>query len=228
MDVAHERARSGASEGLVIVAKDQNTGRGRHGNKWVGCSGNLYSSFILKPRVKLNDIGQFSFITAVALGQSVKPFLKRDIIFKNKWPNDCLLNDLKFAGILLETGLTLSGDLDYLVIGIGVNIANAPKGRNCIHNVAVEKIEASKFLKLLLENFNRILEIYRNEGFAKIRKIWLEDAKGIGQELTVRLADESFNGIFHGLDEQGALLLGLDNGSQKVIHSGEVFFRKEI
>ena len=228
MDVAHEAAREGCEEGLIIVAKEQNAGRGRQGNNWVGPPGNLYCSIVLRPRINIKDIGQYSFIVAVALGQSVNPLLKPGALYQNKWPNDCLIDGQKFAGILIETGLNQDNGVDYLIIGIGVNIANAPEGRNYLNNVFSQAIKAERFLPVFLENFGSVITLSHETGFHKIQELWLEEAKGVGAGLTVRLPNATLEGIFNGLDENGALLLGLDKGEQKVIHSGEVFYMKDI
>ena len=228
MDVAHETAKQGADEGVVIVTKEQNAGRGRHGNNWIGPPGNLYCSIILRPKIDIQNIGQYSFMVAVALGQSVAPLLKSGTVYQNKWPNDCLIDDQKFAGILIETGFNRNAELDYIAIGLGVNIANAPEGRNFLNNASDYNFNAEQFLPKFLESLESIINLSQEEGFHRIRELWLKNAKGLGDGLTVRLPNETLQGIFDGLDEDGALLLGLANGSQKMIHSGEVFYTKDF
>ncbi len=227
MDIAHERAEAGIEEGCVISAIEQTSGRGRRGSSWIPQTGNLYFSLVLRS-ITLKDIGQYSFIAAVALADIVTPRLKSGNIYKHKWPNDGLVNDRKFAGILLESGKTTSDDSDYLIIGVGINIVSAPDDRISFNEVANERFDRQQFLDLYLERLGRRIGEYRSHGFAAIRADWLENAKGLYNKMTVRLPNETFEGVFDGLDGDGALLLGLDNGLQKVVHSGEVFFGKDI
>lgn len=227
MDIARERGESGASEGTVIVAKEQTSGIGRRGNTWVGLSGNLYFSAIIKSIV-LKNIGQYSFIAAVALADTVKAKLKPGFTYTHKWPNDGLINDRKFAGILLQTGKSTATGDDFLNMGIGINVASAPDEKIAFKEASQEPLEAAEFLCNYLKSFEDNLEQYREHGFHVIRQKWLENAKGLNKPIEARLPTETLRGIFEDLDETGALLLRLDNDGQRVIHSGEVFFGNEL
>lgn len=222
MDAVHVQALNGAAEGLVVSAVEQTKGRGRRGNEWIAPPGNLYCSILLRPQTDLKDIGQYSFIASVALGETVKKHLKDSVKFNNKWPNDCLIDGRKFAGILLE------GGAGYLVIGMGVNIVSAPEDKATLNDNFNVSATAGGFLGQYLESLDQLLDLHKKAGFKPIRELWLEDAKGLKEEITVRLPNETLEGIFNGLDENGGLLLGLANGMEKVIHSGEVFFRKDM
>lgn len=227
MDVAHELARSHNPEGVVIVAKEQSDGRGRRDSKWFGPLGNLYFSSILRPPGLSRDVGQHSFILAVALAATVKKRIQENCRYQHKWPNDGLLNGKKFAGILLETSLAPEGRVDYLIAGVGINIASAPDDKIAFNNLSKEQLSSEEFLEFYLENLAHYLEIYREQGFSPIREAWLEDAKGLHEDITVRLPQDTLKGVFNGLDDNGALILGSADG-QKLIHAGDVFFGKEI
>ena len=227
MDVARERGEAGASEGTVIVAKEQTSGIGRRGNTWIGLSGNLYFSAIIKS-IQLKYIGQYSFIAAVALADTVKSRLKSDFTYTHKWPNDGLINGLKFAGILLQTGKVVQTGEDFLNMGVGINVNSAPDDKIAFNNVADMALTAPEFLEVYLEKLAEAIKLYRTEGFVPLRLKWLENAQGLNGPMEARLPNETLRGIFEGLDETGALLLRLDNGSQRVIHSGEVFFGNNL
>lgn len=227
MDVARDRGESGSAEGAVVVAKDQTQGQGRLGNTWQNKPGNLYFSLILRSIV-LKDIGQYSFIAAVALADVVTPRLKPEHVYKHKWPNDGLVDNQKFAGILLHTGQTRETNETFLNLGVGINITSAPEGKTAFNMVASEEVTAPEFLQLYLQSLERNVQIYRKRGFPEIRAKWLKNARGLNEPMKARLPNGTFEGIFGGLDESGALLLMLDNGEQKVIHSGEVYFGNEI
>ena len=227
MDTAHERAKSHTSENPVIVAREQSGARGRRGNVWIAPPGNLYCSIIIKPQTDIKDVGQYSFIAAVALADIVKPLLDKEFTYQHKWPNDGLINDRKFAGFLIEGGINEVKER-YLVLGIGVNIVSAPPEKACLAEAGAVGFSSDELLKLYLQKLDEYLEFYRNKGFKPIRDAWIKDAKGLNQDITVRLPHETLQGVFNGLDETGALLLKLDKGGEKVIHSGEVFFGKDI
>jgi BirA family biotin operon repressor/biotin-[acetyl-CoA-carboxylase] ligase len=125
---------------------------------------------------------------------------------------------------LLETGSIQNGYIDYLNIGIGVNIQNAPEDKICLHHVSKIKLNVPEFLDLLLKKFSDVIEIYRANGFAPIRDEWLSNAYGLNTQIQVRLPNEILLGEFCGLTEFGALELKLLSGETKIIHSGDVFF----
>ncbi len=221
MDVLRERAETGAVEGLVVQTFDQTNGIGRHGNVWTGLSGNIFSSILIR-NIDLKDVGHYSFVIAIALAEATIPLLKSGHRYMHKWPNDGMIDGQKFAGILLQTGG------DFLNIGVGINLASAPDGKVALNDKTFEKQDRDIFLRRFLEKLGAAIELYRGQGFAPIRSKWLENAQGLEMPIQARLPDETLTGIFKGLDESGALILGLDNGGQRVIHSGEVFFGKDI
>ncbi|MGY4396361.1 BirA family biotin operon repressor/biotin-[acetyl-CoA-carboxylase] ligase [Sphingomonas sp. UYAg733] len=138
-----------------------------------------------------------------------------------KWPNDLLLDGAKLSGILLE------GTTDAVVIGIGVNLAHYPTDLDrpatslAAHGITPEPAD---FLDTLAEAFALWLARWRGEGLAPIRARWLERAHAIGTALTARLPDGSaIEGLFAGLDSDGALILRLADGTTRVIHAADVF-----
>jgi len=139
-----------------------------------------------------------------------------------KWPNDLLIGGAKLAGILLE------GTGETVVVGIGVNLAHHPEGLDRpVTSLAAQGLEApdpALFLEDLAAAFQRWLERWRNENFASVRTAWLARAHPKGTALTANLPDgESIDGLFDGLDADGALILRLADGTARVIHAGDVF-----
>ena len=217
-DTAKEQAKAGAASGTVIVTKSQTAGRGRNGNVWDALTGNLLISILLRPNIEMAQAGQYSFMSAVALNRTLNEYLEEPHSILNKWPNDVLVDGKKIVGILLEL------EDDALIIGIGVNIASAPADKICLHQVSRERVKAADFLNVFLANIHTVLEEYERDGFDGIREEWLDHAANLHQPITARLPQGSFDGVFEGLDTDGALRLRLANGEIKVIHSGEIFF----
>ena len=79
-------------------------------------------------------------------------------------------------------------------------------------------------LATLAAQWNQHFRVWRTSGFAPIREAWLMHAAGLERAIEVRLPGETVNGIFRGLDADGALLLALPDGSTRAITAGEVFF----
>ena len=200
----------------AVYAERQTNGRGRMGRSWQDGLGNLMTSIVL-PKPKQAQL--FSFLASLAVAQSIA-FLSPRI----KWPNDILIDNKKVCGILLETFN------DKLIIGIGVNIENHPNGGTLYPTTCLKEhgraVEAKTLLSEILQNLSFLIECFDKKGFEPIRMDWLEFACGIGQPITVNLPNKSVEGIFSGLNENGALILTNKNQTQ-FITAGDVFMIDE-
>lgn len=212
-------AASGAAEGLWLRAERQVSGRGRQGRAWVSPVGNLSASTLVRLRSSDPNAAALALVVAVALEDAVSVYLPGKAALK--WPNDLLIDGAKLSGILLER----SGDA--VVIGIGVNLAHHPDNLDrpttslSAHGITPD---AAEFMETLAESFARWLARWRGEGIAPVRTRWLERAHPVGTALTASLPDGSaVEGLFHGLDADGALILRLADGTSRVIHAADVF-----
>lgn len=217
-------AQRGAPEGTLVFAHAQTAGRGRHGNSWQGLSGNLFCSIILRPKVSAAEVGQLSFLIAVALADTIAALLPDPAQLGLKWPNDILIGGRKCAGILLESEAAAGqGHLPWVVAGLGVNLAAAPEGAVCLADLTGKALTPDAFLDLLEPRLRAHYIHWRAEGFAPIQQAWTRHALNRGQDIRVRLTRETLTGIFEGIDGQGALNLRLPDGSLRQIASGEVY-----
>lgn len=228
-DEAKRLAAAGAEDGTLVWAREQSKGRGRQGRSWTSPPGNLYLSLVLRPDCTPAEAAQLGFVAALGVGDGVGSVAPPMVEVHYKWPNDVLFNGRKGAGILLESNMSPDGGLDWLVLGIGVNLRSHPEDTEfeatslCFEGAppelsAVDLLEA--FARHFLSWVNRWLE----DGFAPIRKRWLDHAHGLGEQIRVRLPNETLTGRFHDLDERGALLLETADGAMRSIAAGDVFF----
>ncbi len=213
-----ELARSGAGEGLWFRAERQTAGKGRQGRAWESPLGNLYISTLVRLRPSDPPAATLALVAAVALDETVRTF---GVSATLKWPNDLLVDGAKLSGILLER------IDDAVILGFGVNLAHIPAGLDR----AATSMRAygpapdpEIFAETLAEAFARWVARWRGEGLAAVRDRWLAHAHPQGTALTARLADGSaLDGLFGGLDRDGALILRLADGATRVIHAGDVF-----
>lgn len=220
-----ELARGGAAEGLWLRAARQTAGRGRQGRAWASPVGNFYGSTLVWLRAGDPVAATLGFVAAVALEEVVALLLGQASSAAGalalKWPNDLLLDGAKLSGILLERAE------DAVVVGIGVNLAHHPDLPDrrttslAAHHV---QLGVDAFAEMLAECFARWLDRWRGEGFAPVRARWQERAHPRGAALSAQLPDgESADGLFDGLDADGALILRLAAGERRVIHAADVF-----
>ncbi len=208
-------ARDGAAEGLWLRAERQTGGRGRQGRGWHSPPGNLYASTLVRLRPGDPPPPTLALVAAVALHEVVQAFAPGHDV-RIKWPNDLLVGGAKLSGILLERAE------DAVVIGFGVNLARHPEGLDrpvtSLAALMGSAPDVDAFLETLSQSFARWLGIWRSEGIAPIRKSWMLAAHPLGTALSTAQGD----GLFDGLDENGALRLRLADGSARVIHAGDV------
>ena len=228
-DEAKRLAETGAEEGTLVWAREQTKGRGRQSRSFASPPGNLYMSLILRPDCPVAEAAQLGFVAALGVGDGVGSAAPPMIEVHFKWPNDVLFNGRKGSGILLESKISASVGLDWLVLGIGVNLSSYPENTSFpATSLAFEGAPPDLQVEQLLEAISRHLlswvHRWRDEGFAPIRQAWLRHAKGIGEELEVRLSNERLRGTFRELDESGALVLELPGGETRRIHAGDVYF----
>lgn len=212
----------------IIITQNQTAGKGRYGRVWESFNGNLYFSILLKPTNKnLNLISTLSFVSTVAMGLSINNLqAKSTIKISYKWPNDILINDQKTAGILLESDIN-QNQINFVVIGIGVNIVGNPHNTNYpatnLKDAGFLEISPEDLLKKFLDNFSDLYEKWLHFGFKPSRNLWLENAFNLNKEIFVNLFDKKIKGLFKDLDENGNLVLELENKEIIIISSGEIF-----
>jgi BirA family transcriptional regulator, biotin operon repressor / biotin---[acetyl-CoA-carboxylase] ligase len=217
-DEALRLARDGAAHGTVVHADEQTAGRGRLARRWQSPPGNLYVSVVLRPNVPAARCVELGFVAALAVADAVETLLPNRLRTTLKWPNDVLLHDGKISGILLE-----KAD-DILILGIGINVLQAPgdvayKTSTIVDCGGLATVDGSR--ASLLAALAKWFEIWQRDGFAPIRAAWLGRAHPAGTPLRVTLGDQLVEGRFADLASDGSLILETDDGRKQFV-AGDV------
>lgn len=224
---AKRLAKGGGCHGAVIWAKKQTEGRGRMGRNWVSSEGNLFVSVLLRPEKPQAELAQLSFVAAVATIEALQAVLTDDSGLKCKWPNDILLGGKKLGGILLESFQTDISGKSWVVVGVGVNVDSYPPRTEfpatCLKDSGVELVSAKIILSRFIHHFIERYNEWNNKGFTPIRKKWMQVAWGLEERLCARLPNNQLEGVCKGIDDQGTLVLLLDNGKKELIHAADIF-----
>lgn len=227
---AARRAAFGHSD-TWIMAEFQTAGRGRRGRAWVSPRGNFHATLLMRPQGGPAEAAQRSFIAALALDLALGRLTGMAQAFALKWPNDVLLNGSKCSGILLES-LGQAQGVAYLAVGIGVNLIAAPSAdqieARALPPVSVLSETGLRIAPLdLLHELAAAFAHYEAEflahGFAPIRESWLSRAARLGQQITARVGQDSYVGIFETIDPSGALVLRMPQG-RRSIPAADIYF----
>ncbi len=224
-DMAKGMAAARAPEGTLVWAREQTIGRGRHGRNWSSPPGNLYVSLLLRPHVPVDRAAQWSFIAAVALAQALSGLLPPAARLQHKWPNDILVDGRKIAGILLESAAGGRDRVDWLVIGMGVNVDSHPEGGDYgATSLRAHGVEATpqSVLAGLCDSVLTWRQRWLEEGFAPVRTAWIGRAAGVDGPLRVDVGGETLEGTYLGIDDTGALVLDLPGTGRRLVTAGEV------
>lgn len=212
---ARRRVLAGEGHGTVVLAQSQNGGRGRRGRTWVSPPGNLYASVVLSCS---GNAGQLAFVAGLAAVEA----LPADAGSRLKWPNDLLIGGRKSGGILIELESGLA------IVGIGINLVSAPSDSEYPATCLAGEGLTPPAPLALLEGFCAALAawhgIWLESGFPPVREAWLARAEGLGGPVTARLARETVEGRFTGLDADGGLMVETSDGGVRIIAAGDVFF----
>ena len=205
------------AEGDWLVADRQTAGRGRQGREWRDGAGNFMGSTVVHLRPGDPAPETLALVAGLALHEVVAPKVRAAVMLK--WPNDVLVAGAKLAGILLER----AGDA--VIVGIGVNLAQAPTvaDRPTVSLAALgAEVGRDAFAADLARQFAADLDRWRGYGLGPIVRRWSAAGHPPGMALEADDGDDRLSGAFAGLTEGGALQLRLADGSLRVIHAGEV------
>jgi BirA family biotin operon repressor/biotin-[acetyl-CoA-carboxylase] ligase len=219
-------------EGTVVVAEAQTKGRGRLGRKWHSPErAGIYLSVILFPDIDPAKAPGLSLMTAVSLADTLTALDKMKINIK--WPNDCLINDRKVAGILTELSAEI-GRVHHVIIGVGINVnqkrrefpAMVAKTATSIRAELKREIQRVDFVQTFLKNLEAAYIRFQKSGLKGFRKKILLYSNLIGTRVRLDMRGSIIAGKAIDIDEDGNLVLETREGL-KAFNSGEVTVVKE-
>ena len=223
MDVASRLAHEGAPHGVVVVADEQTSGRGRRGTTWVSPPGaGLYLSFIARPSRAAE--GEAPSLLTLAAGVAVREGIvtATGLAVDLKWPNDLIIGKRKLAGILAE-GIAIGSRDQAVVIGVGVNVQPAayppdvaPRATSLEGELARVVDRGPLLAQILIALWDRLAMLDRRPG--DILQAWrAASPNAIG----TRVDWDGKHGTTAGIDDRGALLVRTHAGVERII-AGEL------
>jgi len=229
-DVARALAASGSEEGIVVLADEQVSGRGRRGRRWFAPAGTcLLFSLLLRPPLTPQQCARLTMACSLALAEGVED--ETGLVIELKWPNDLLIEGRKVAGILTEV-VTEGERVAYAIVGIGLNVNldfTAPDmaflegqatslSRELGAPVAREPLLAS-ILNRLEVRYLALCDGWLPHQEWRARLVTLHQqvvVSGLGSKLEGRVED---------VDHDGALLLRQKDGQIVRVLTGDVSLR---
>jgi len=215
----------GMPEGTVVLADSQTSGKGRMARVWHSPAGsNIYTSIVLRPSLQPADAPQISLVAGVAVAE----------LLELKWPNDVLVGGRKICGILAQMK-TVGQDVDFVVVGIGVNVNIRPNQfpPDILETAASLSCDAGRefnrhdLIINLYENFAKWYKKLLQNGFAAIKERWLDLAPMIGQDIQIMFQNETIMGKALDLAEDGSLIILTPDNKKLKISAGDATILKK-
>ena len=142
-----------------------------------------------------------------------------------KWPNDIMVDDKKISGLLSEME-TDEDRVSFINIGIGINVNNDPAAdepnATSLKKILGKAILRKTILSLFLEEFESSLT---TSSVKTIMSQWKKYTMTLGRKVRIVTSRETSEGTAIDVDESGALILKLADGTVKQIIYGDCFVR---
>ena len=228
LDSTNTRAKAlaakGAPHGYLVIAESQSGGRGRFGRPFFSPEhSGVYITYILRPEMAAERAVMITSLSAVAVARAIETVADVDV--QIKWVNDLYIHGKKVCGILCEASMDFeSGQLEYAVAGIGVNVA-AMRFPDELSDIATSiENECGKPVsrsRLVAEISNQLEALYGQLDTGEYMAESRRRSNVIGRDVTVIRGDERFDAHALDIDDQGRLVIRTDAGIQRV-GSGEI------
>jgi len=144
-----------------------------------------------------------------------------------KWPNDVLVDGKKISGILSE----MEAEMDmvsFINIGLGINVNNDPTPHEpmatSLKKILGKEVPRMKVLKAFLDHFE---DAVNDAEFDNVVSEWKRYTETLNRHVRIVTAHEVSEGLAVDVDDNGALILKLADGSVKKIIYGDCFHKEK-
>lgn len=224
--------REGAPHGTLAVAEQQAAGRGRRGRSWespAGCG--IYMSILLRPDIEPDKAPMLTLVAACSVAESLQDLCTGNMQVQIKWPNDIIISGKKLAGILTEMNVR-AGKVDYVVVGMGinVNIADFPeKIRKTATSLRIEsgrRIERAPVIAAVMERLEADYRIFmRTQDLSGLMDAYSRMLVNKDRDVLILGEKEQYRAHALGITPMGELIVRRGNGAEEKIRAGEVSVR---
>ena len=221
MDIARELARKQCPHFTVVIAGRQKKGRGRLKRNWLSSEGGLYFTIVVRPKIPPVLSSRVNFAASMILAKTLRNMFNINAMVK--WPNDVLVDGKKISGILSEMEAEIDR-VSFISIGIGINVNNDPTLHEpmatSLKKVLGKEIPRKEVLKAFLDHFEDALN---NADFDDVVSEWKRYTETLNRHVRIVTTHEISEGLAVDVDDNGALILKLADGSVKKIIYGDCF-----
>jgi len=220
------------SDGTVVIAEHQKSGRGRENRKWLSPKGGVWLSVVLRPSMPASNITLLPFAAALAVCDAIRKTTQLDA--KLRWPNDVTISGKKVAGIIIDSSVEAER-INYAVIGIGVN-ANVDSSMISLDLEKSIKVTSlcnelgheTSIIGLTKEILERLeyyyIELEHRVPPTIIEK-WKKNSDILGQKVALTQSNRTIKGIAADVKDDGSLLVKADDYGDINVVASDIYVR---
>ncbi len=218
-----------APNGTLVVADKQESGRGRRGRSFESPAGTgIFMTLLLKPEIEPQNASMLTLVAALAVAKGMEHMVELPV--QIKWPNDIIVHGKKVCGILTEMSAQMDY-VNYIVIGIGINVSNEDFPEE-IKDVATsiylesgKRINRAMLIEKIWEEFEAYYELYeKTQDLSKLVKEYDSYLVNRGQKVCVLDPREPYEGKAMGITDRGELIVDTWE-ARRLVSAGEVSVR---
>lgn len=220
------------SDGIVIIAGEQKSGRGRQNRKWLSPKGGIWLSVVLRPRISASKITLLPFAAALAVCDTIKKTTQLDA--KLRWPNDVTISGKKVAGILIDISMEAER-INYAVVGIGIN-ANVDSSAissylekgikvTSLSDELGHKTNILDLTKVILERLEYYYMELKRCAPNTIIEEWKKNSDILYQKVAVMQNNRTIQGIAADVNDDGSLLVRTNDSNNINVVASDIHVR---
>ena len=218
-----------APNGTLVVAGKQESGRGRRGRSFESPAGTgIFMTLLLRPEIEPQNASMLTLVSALAVAKGIEHMV--DLPVQIKWPNDIVINGKKVCGILTEMSAQMDY-VNYIVIGIGINVGNEEFPEE-IKDVATsiylesgKHVNRAMLIEKIWEEFEDYYELYeKTQDLSSLVKEYDSYLVNRGQKVRVLDSKEPYEGKAMGITDRGELIVDTWE-ARRLVSAGEVSVR---
>ncbi|MBC5754259.1 biotin--[acetyl-CoA-carboxylase] ligase [Roseburia sp. BX0805] len=218
-----------APNGTLVVAGKQESGRGRRGRSFESPAGTgIFMTLLLRPEIEPQNASMLTLVSALAVAKGIEHMV--DLPVQIKWPNDIVINGKKVCGILTEMSAQMDY-VNYIVIGIGINVGNEEFPEE-IKDVATsiylesgKHVNRAMLIEKIWEEFEDYYELYeKTQDLSSLVKEYDSYLVNRGQKVRVLDSKEPYEGKAMGITDRGELIVDTWE-ARRLVAAGEVSVR---
>lgn len=220
---ARRRAEEGVKTPLLLVANSQSGGRGRLGRSFYSpARTGLYMSFLAEASGDFEDTVRLTTAAAVAVVRAVKELFEIDVDIK--WVNDIYLHGKKVCGILCES-FSGKGGKKFAVIGIGINLSTSEFPEELRDRAASLFPRNAQRCALTARIADKLCALWSYPSDSEIMEDYRAHSMVLGKRIIFTEDGVETSARALSVDDVGRLTVVLDDGSKKILSSGEISLR---